>query len=229
MRTLSAFLVTLLILIGGGVTIDAVLTDRAERGAGEWLAAELGGEAEVGFGTWPVTLWLLAGTVPEVGATLRDVPAGEVSLRRISVELRNVRIEGGAALAFGPGEPQDVVLLADHGRVDAELEEEAIRQLTGVAVRLRDGGALIDTPAGEVAAVAGIENGAVVLRPVGEAADEGEVEPLRFELPPLPGDPRVTRVELRDGVARLSGEVRRLGGDDLREPRSGSLGDPVSG
>lgn len=213
MRTLTAFLVTLLVLIGGGVTVDAVLTDRAERGASERLAAELGGEAEVGFGTWPVTLWLLAGTVPEVGATLRDVPAGEVSLRRVSVELRDVRIEGGAALAFGPGEPQDVVLLADQGRVDAELEEEAIRQLTGVAVRLRDGEALVDTPAGEVTAVAGIEDGAVVLRPVGGAADEEEVEPLRFELPPLPGNPRVARVELREGAVRLSGEVRRLGGE----------------
>lgn len=213
MRTLTAFLVTLLVLIGGGVTVDAVLTDRAERGAGERLGAEFGGEAEVGFGTWPVTLWLLAGSVPEVRVTLRDVPAGEVSLRQVSVELRNVRIEGGAALAFGLGEPQDVALLADHGRVDAELEEEAIRQLTGVTVRLRDGDALVDTPAGEVAAVAGIENGAVVLRPVGEAADEEEVEPLRFELPPLPGNPRVTRVELRDGAARLSGEVRRLGGE----------------
>lgn len=213
MRTLTAFLVTLLVLIGGGVTVDAVLTDRAERGAGERLAAELGGEAEVGFGTWPVTLWLLAGTVPEVRVTLRNVPAGEVSLRRVSVELRDVRIEGGAALAFGMGEPQNVVLRADHGRVDAEMEEEAIRQLTGVAVRLRDGQALLDTPSGEVVAVAGIEDGAVVLRPVGEAADDREVEPLRFDLPSLPGDPRVTRVELREGAARLSGDVRRLGGE----------------
>lgn len=213
MRTLTAFLVTLLVLIGGGVTVDAVLTDRAERAAGERLATELGGEAEVGFGTWPVTLWLLAGSVPEVRVTLRDVPAGEVSLRRVSVELRNVRIEGGAGLALGTGEPQDVALHAEHGRVDAEIAEEAIRQLTGVAVRLRAGQALLDTPAGEVAAVAGLEDGGVVLRPVGEAADEEEVQPLRFELPPLPGDPRVTRVELRQGAARLSGDVRRLGGE----------------
>lgn len=211
MRTLTAFLATLLVLLGGGVTVDAVLTDRAERAAGERLATELGGEAEVSFGTWPVTLWLLAGRVPEVNATLRDVPAGEVRLRRVSVELRNVRIEGGTALALGVGEPGDVALHADQGRVDAEIEEEVIRQLTGVTVRLRDGQALLDTPAGEVAAVAGLEDGVVVLRPVGEAADDEEVEPLRFELPPLPGDPRVTRVELREGAARLSGEVRRLG------------------
>lgn len=213
MRTLTAFLVTLLVLIGGGVTVDAVLTDRAERAAGERLATELGGEAEVGLGTWPVTLWLLTGSVPEARATLRDVPAGEVRLRRVSMELRNVRIEGGAALAFGLGEPQDVVLHADQGRVDVEIEEEAIRQLTGVGVRLRAGQALLDTPAGEVAAVAGLEDGGVVLRPVGEAADEEEVQPLRFELPPLPGDPQVTRVELREGAVRLSGEMRRLGGE----------------
>lgn len=212
MRMLTAFLVTLLVLIGGGVTLDAVLTDRAERAASERLASAFGGEADVGFGPWPVTLRLLAGSVPEVQATLRDVPAGEVRLRRVSVELRNVRLEGGAGLAFGLGPPERVTLRAGRGRLDAELDEEAVRQLTGATVRLRAGQAVIETPGGEVAVVAGVEDGAVVLRPVGEAADEREVEPVRFELPPLPGEPRVTRVELRQGVVRLSGEVRRLGG-----------------
>lgn len=212
MRTLTAFLLTLLVLIGGGVTLDAVLTDRAERGAADRLAAAFGGDAEVSFGTWPVTLRLLGGSLPEAQATLRDVPAGEVRLRRVSVELRDVRIEGGTGLAFGMTTPQRVGLRARRGRLDAEIDEAAVRQLTGVAVRLREGQAVIDTPGGEIAAVAGVENGVVVLRPVGEAADEREVDPVRFELPPLPGDPRVTRVELREGAARLSGEVRRLGG-----------------
>lgn len=216
MRMLTAFLVTLLVLIGGGVTLDAVLTDRAERGASERLASTFGGEADVGFGPWPVTLRLLAGSVPEVQATLRDVPAGEVRLRRVSVELRNVRLEGGAGLAVGLNPPERVALRAGRGRLDAEIDEEAVRQLTGATVRLRPGQAVIDTPGGEVAVVAGVEDGAVVLRPVGEAADEREVEPVRFELPPLPGEPRVTRVELRQGLVRLSGEVRRLGGEVRR-------------
>lgn len=212
MRTLTAFLVTLLVLIGGGVTVNAVLTDRAERGAADRLAAAFGGDATVAFGTWPVTLRLLSGSLPQARVTLRDVPAGEVRLRRVSVELRDVRIEGGASLAFGTAPPQRVGLRARRGRLDAEIAEEAVRQLTGVTVRLREGQAVIDTEGGEVAVVAGVENGAVVLRPVGEAADERDVAPVRFEPPPLPGDPRVTRVELREGAVRLTGEVHRLGG-----------------
>lgn len=208
MRTLVAFLVTLLLLLAGGVTADAVITDRAERAVGEHLAAQLDADVDVRFGPWPVTLWLVVGHVPEASAVLRDVPAGEVRWQRVAVELADVRISPGLTLAGFGGAPQNVVLRARRGRLDADLDEAAVTRLTGTTVRLRPGEATIETSEGEVAAVAGVEGGVVVLRPVGDAP-EG-LEPPRFEPPPLPGGARLTRVQLRQGAARLTAEVRQL-------------------
>lgn len=210
MRTFTAFVVTLLVLIGGGVAADAVLTDRAERAAADRIGAQLGADAEVRFGGWPVSLRLLVGHVAEAGVVLRDVPAGDVTLRRVEAELRDVRIDAGAALAFGAGAgPAGAVLRAGQGRLDAEIGESAVSELVGAPVRIVEGQATVETPAGPVDAVVGLEDGQVVLRPVGEVPDGATA--LRFEPPELPGDARVTGAQLGAGVARLQAEIRRLG------------------
>lgn len=209
MRTVVAFLVTLLLLIAGGVTADALVTDRAERTAAEELAAQLGGDADVRFGPWPVTLWLLGGRMPEVSVVLVDVPAGEVRLQRVAVELARVRVDAGLTLAGLGSGPETVTLRADEGRLDAELDEAAVSQLVGAPVRLGEGQATIETDRGAFDAVAGVEDDEVVLRPVGDVPDGAE--PARFDPPPLPGDARLTRVQLHAGVARLTAEVRQLG------------------
>lgn len=211
MRTLTAFLVTLLVLIGGGITVDAVATDRAERAAAELLSQHLDAEADVRFDGWPVSLRLLAGHVAVVHASLHDVPAGDVRLRRVDVELHDVRVDAGTALALGRvDEPEALVLHAAQGRLDADLDAETVGQLIGAEVAITDGQATVNTAAGRVEVVAGIEDGTVVLRPVREVPDD--VGPLRFAPPPLPGDARLRRVQLRPGVVRLQGDIRRLSG-----------------
>ena len=210
MRTLTAFLVTLLVLIGGGVGVDAVLTQRAERAAGQRLSAQLGGDVDVRLGTWPVTLHLLSGHVPQARVTLRDVAAGNVRLTVATAQLREVDLQPAAGLVLGLGEAsKPLVLRPDRGRLEADFDERAVGELAQATVDLRDGKVTIASPQGGYDAVAGLEGGAVVLRPVGAAPDSADA--VRFDAPALPGDARPSRVQLRRGALRLIADVRRLG------------------
>lgn len=211
MRTLTAFLLTLLLLIGGGVAIDAVLTQRAERLASQVLAEQLGADVDVRFGTWPVTLHLLGGSLPEARVRMAEVPAGDVTFALVVADLRRVSIDGAAALAFGLGDPPArMVLEAREGRLEADLDARAVSELTGATVQLTGGRATIGSGQRATDAVAGLERGAVVLRPVGDVPEGAEA--VRFEVPPLPGGARPARVQLREDALRLIADVRRLGG-----------------
>lgn len=210
MRTLTAFLVTLLVLIGGGVALDAVLTQRAQRVVAERLGDQLGAEAAVQLGTWPVALRLLGGSVPRARVTLDDVPAGPVALTSVTAQLRAVRVEHGAAVALGLDGDGGLGLVADAGRLEADLDERAVSRLAGAAVRLSDGEATVVTGQGRHDVAVGLEGGAVVLRPVGAAPDDAPA--LRFDAPPLPGGARLAGVQLRGDALRLVADVRRLGG-----------------
>lgn len=228
MRTVTAFVATLLVLLGGGVVADVLLAERAEEQASALLGAQLDAPTSVRLRGWPVSLNLLRGAVPAVVVEVADLPVdGGVRAREVRVELAGVRIDGAAALATGlGGQPAATQLEADSGRFAAELDDDALSQLAGMPVHTQQEQARIETPVGLVDAVAALEDDDIVLRPVGDVPDE--VGPVRLEPPGLPGDARLTAVQLTPGALRLEGAIRRLdgavgAGAALRSGRRGDL------
>jgi hypothetical protein len=204
MRAGTAFLITFLLLCAGGLAADAWVTSTAEEQASHRVGAVLGAPTEVELRGWPVSLRLLQGRVPEVALVARDVElAGGVRLDRLEAVVSNVRITF-AELRGTDALPVD----GGSGTFRADVSEATASQLTGVPVTLGDGLATVTVDGRAVDAVAAVEGGQIVLRPVGGAA--GEVPPVPLPLPPLPGEAVIDGVRIQPGVLRVSGQVLRL-------------------
>jgi hypothetical protein len=204
MRASTAFLVTFLLLCAAGLAADAWVTSTAEEQASHRVGAVLGAPTEVELRGWPVSLRLLQGRVPEVALVARDVELdGGARVDRLEAVVSNVRItfaelRGTDALPIDGGA----------GTFRADLAEATVSGLAGVPVTLGDGLASLTIEGRAVDAVAGVESGGIVLRPVGGAA--GEVAPVPLPLPPLPGEAIIDGVRIQPGVLRVSGQVLRL-------------------
>jgi hypothetical protein len=206
MRGGTAFVLTLALLVGAGIGADAWLTRQAEEQASEQVAALLdAGAAEVRFGGWPASLRLLAGVVPEVEVRARDVqvPDGDLALTELDVELRDVRLrfrdlDAGVERLRGAG-----------GTFSATLGEAAVAELAGAEITLGEGLGRIGADDG-VEVAASVEEGVVVLRPVG-AAPEGAT-PVALPLPRLPGSALVEGARIVPGGLELHGAVGQIGG-----------------
>lgn len=210
MRAGTAFLVTLAVLLAGGVAADALVTRTAEEQAAARVEALLGAPADVTLGGWPVALRLLAGRVPEVRIAAEGVPAGPVALRRMGIELVDVVVD-----LDDLADPGLDRLRASRGTFTAEIDEAAVADLIGMpgAVRLGEGVGQVRHAGGVVDVAVSLEDGAVVLRPIG-SAPEG-VEPIAMELPPLPGGPAVEQVRFVGGALRVSGRLTQLRGNQF--------------
>lgn len=207
MRGITAFVVTVFLLVGAGALADAVLTERAEEESSAQLTSVLGAPAEVDLRGWPVVLRVLAGSVPEVGVVATDVPLadGSVTLDRLEATVFDVRVTLDDLTA-----PEAAEIEGGSGTFEAQLGEEAVGALTGQpgAVRLRDGLGQLDLGGRTVDVAASVEGGAVVLRPVGTVP--AGVEPLTVTLPALPGQAVVDSVRIGSGVVLLSGRILQL-------------------
>jgi hypothetical protein len=206
MRAGTAFILTLALLIGAGIGADAWLTQQAEAAAAEQTAALLDAEAaEVRLGGWPASLRMVAGRVPavEVRAAGVRLPDSEVVLSELEVILRQVRLRFADLDAGLDG------LRGAGGTFGADLGEDAVSQLANAEVSLGDGLGQVEINGAAVDVVASVEEGVVVLRPVG-AAPEGAT-PVALALPPLPGGAVVDGARIVPGALRLHGVVNRLG------------------
>jgi hypothetical protein len=205
MRAGTAFVLTLVLLLGAGIGVDAWLTQQAEAEAAEQTAAFLGADgAEVRLGGWPASLRLVAGRVPEVEVRARTVPLpdADLALSDLEVVLRDVRLRF-ADLEAGLGS-----LRGAGGRFTAHLGEEAVGRLAGAEVALGDGLGQVRVEDTSVDVAASVEEGVVVLRPVG-AAPEG-ASPVALPLPRLPGGAAVDGARIVPGALRLQGVINRL-------------------
>lgn len=204
MRAGTAFLITFLLLCAGGLAVDAWVTSTAEEQAAHRVGEVLGAPTEVELRGWPVSLRLLQGRVPEVALVARDVElAGGVRLDRLEAVVSNVRITSAELRGTGA-----LPIDGGAGTFRADVAEATVSDLAGVPVTLGDGLASVTVDGRAVDAVAGVESGQIVLRPVGVAA--GEVAPVPLPLPPLPGEAVIDGVRIQPGVLRVSGRVLRL-------------------
>lgn len=206
MRGITAFVVTVFLLVGVGVVVDALVTARAEEEASLQLSGLLGGDADVDLRGWPVSLRLLAGNVPEVGVVATDVGlSGDVGLDRLEVTVADVRVTFADVRA-----PQAARVSGGAGTFTALLDEAAVGALVGFpgAVTLGDGIGQVQAQGVSADVTAAVEGGSIVLRPVG-AVPPG-VEPVPISLPPLPGQAVVDSARIVPGALRLEGRVLRL-------------------
>ena len=207
MRAGTAFVVTLVLLLGGGVGVDAWLTQQAEAAVAERAAALLDAEeVEARLGGWPSSLRLVAGSVPEVEvrAVQVAVPDADLALAHLEVVLFDVR------LRYADLEDELAVLRGLRGTFAADLGTDAVARVAGADVVLGDGLGQVQAGEGLVDVAASVEEGVVVLRPVG-AAPEG-ASPVPLALPRLPGGAAVERARIVPGALRLEGVVNRVGG-----------------
>jgi hypothetical protein len=205
MRAGTAFVLTLVLLLGAGIGVDAWLTQQAEEKASAQAAALLDADAaEVRLGGWPASLRLLVGSVPEVEVRARGVavPDHELRLGTLDVVLRDVRLDY-ADLDTGVDR-----LRGSGGTFTAELDEAAVGRLAGTVVTLGDGLGEVGEDA-PIEVAASVEEGVVVLRPIG-AAPEGAT-PVALPLPRLPGSALVEGARIVPGGLRLHGRIGQIG------------------
>lgn len=207
MRAGTAFALTLVLLLGAGVGIDAWLTQQAEARASEQVAALLDAErADVRLGPWPASLRLLSGRVPdvEVAAVQARTPDGAVVLQNLEVHLR------GVAVDFAALERGVTSLRGRGGSFVADVSADSVSAVAGASLRFGDGLGQVEANAAAVEVAASVEEGVVVLRPVG-AAPEGAA-PVALSLPRLPGGAVIEQARIVPGALRIAGVINHLGG-----------------
>lgn len=207
MKGLIAFVLTLALCVGGGVWADAMVTERAERGAEAALGQRLGAPAQVALSGWPVSLRLVAGGVPRAEITASDVPleGTGASIDRIDVVLTDLTVALRDIVAGDPGS----AVQASDGTFSALLTPQSLSELIGVrGVRLGDGVLVIEAAGISADVTAAVEGGQVVLRPVG-SVPPGAV-PVELSLPPLPAGAVVEGVTISGDGLVLRGRVTDL-------------------
>jgi hypothetical protein len=206
-RGIAAFLVVVAVLAGAAFALDAWLTSTAERQAALRISDELGAPAMVRLEGWPVTLRLLSGRVPGAVVRVASLPLeGGATLQRLEARFTDVRIGFDDLTATGSGLP-----VTGEGFFTAEIESGEVGTLVGLpgAVRLGEGVLHVRFEGTEVAAIAAVEGGRVVIRPVDPDPRLGGLE---VRLPPLPVGAVVTGVGVTPAALRLSGRVPSLAG-----------------
>jgi hypothetical protein len=200
MRVLFASLVVLLVVAAG---VDLALTRSAERRASEQATVQLGAPATVDLQGWPVTVRLLAGTLPAVEVRATDVPTDSgVRLATLDATLTRVRVRI-ADLAAGrlPEEAED-------GTFVATLDREGVRQLLGDLgqagdVQLTPGRVAFTVGGFTIESGVGVANGQLVLTPF---TDLGLLpDTFQVPLPELPAGVDVQNVSVLDDALQLEG------------------------
>lgn len=110
MRKPLALLVVLLVVVSGAAelaaprVVERVIAERAQRSAGLPALPDVEARGR------PFLLQALRGRYDNIGVRAADVPAGQVDLDRLDVQLTGVRVSLGAALSRSVGEvPVDAV------------------------------------------------------------------------------------------------------------------------
>lgn len=213
MRRLGCLLF-LVILLGGLFLGDLVLTRAAEERTAQRVTRALEADSTVDFQGWPVTVRAVVGTIPIARVSAQDVPLENgATIDQLDVVLRDVDVNVRDLRGGGP-RPRNLPT-AGSGRFQAELSEQSVTAMLrlpeGVAdVALRDGVAVLSAAGLEVEADVKARDGDVVVSLAGSLAELlGGVE-FPIDLSSEPGGPAVQKVEIRDGVMKLSGRLENL-------------------
>lgn len=198
-------MVTILLLVGAGAAADWYLTGEAEQQVSARVSEALGAPVAVELAGWPVTLRLLTGEVPVVRISAADVSLGEASVRRMDAEVRDVRLRWDDLASGG-----ELPVAGGRGTYTAELDEAAVGALAGFpgALRFGDGLGQLDMAGQSVDVTAGVEDGAITFRPVGNVPPGAEA--VSVALPPLPAQATVETVRILPGALRVSGRILEL-------------------
>lgn len=149
---------------------------------------------------------VFSGRVRAVRASADDIEVSRLRFTRVSVELRNVKIDRSALIADRRVDLQTV----DRGTAVAELSEGALRQaLGGLPVVLEEGKIGVTVRGVAVTVEASIRDGVLHL-----SAGRLSIPPVK--IPRLPLLPCVTNAEAAPGVLRLSCRVNEVPQELLR-------------
>lgn len=204
MRWLAVLLVALLLVGAVAATADAWLVSSAEAQAEQRLSEELGTPVEVDLrGGWPTSLSLLGGHIPEVAISAEDVPLEHSDARLAHLDAVLTDIEVSLADLRGSGA---LPVQGGGGTFVLEIDEANVNLLVSspTPIRLEDGRGAVELAGRRIEVVPTVESGRVVLRPGDGGAG---LQAVPVELPGLPAEVLVERVEVLPGVLRLSGRV----------------------
>lgn len=149
----------------------------------------------------------LSGRVNAVRASVDDVQASRLRFSRVSVELRNVKIDRGRLVADRQLDLQTI----DRGAAVAELSQSALRDALGGLPVVLENGRIGVTVRGVSATVeASVREGVLRL-----SAGRLAIPPIT--IPKLPLLPCVTNAEAGPGVLRLSCRLLEVPQELLRE------------
>lgn len=227
LRILRRFLVLALLL--GGLFVGAnIVVERIAEGAlatGAQRAFDLPARPEVDIDAFPIVLRIVSGEIPSVSARATDVPLGDrLVARTVSIEMEALEV---SSVLSG----EQVRFTAGRGHALAEATEGALNDFlrrTGEDVRvdLRDGSVAVRATAdfgGRSHRVVArgtlrLRRGVISFTPRSVTVD-GKPPPAAFEgrarrettfearLPELPGGLRVSALEVKDGLLRLSADL----------------------
>lgn len=148
----------------------------------------------------------LSGRVPKVRASVDDVHVSRLRFSRVSVELRNVKVDRSRLVADRRLDLDTI----DRGMAVAELSQGALRQaLGGLPVVLENGRIGVTVRGVSLTVEASIRDGVLRL-----SAGRLSIPPIT--IPKLPLLPCVTDAEAGPGVLRLSCRVNEVPQELLR-------------
>lgn len=204
------WLVALAIVLGLLAGADLLAERAIEQQAAERIRTRAGAAAAtLDLAPFPVTLRLLAGTVPRATVTATDVtvPSSPVRLSRLTAAVTDVRIDVARIRELGDGLPPHA-----GGTFVAELTEAEISRglrlpppFNIAAIALDEGKASLTVANfAVVSATASIVGGDLVLA-LSPAIPGFASVPI--DIPPLPFGAAVTAVAVHDGRIELTGTL----------------------
>lgn len=213
MRRLGCLLF-LAILLGGLFLGDLAITRAAEERTAQRVTRAVQADSTVDFQGWPVTVRALMGTIPTATIAAADVPLDNgATISQLDVVLTDVDVNVND-LRGGGARPRNFPS-ARNGTFDAELSEDSVETMLqipkGVVDVTLQNGVIVMSAAGlKVEAEAEARNGDVVVSLAGPLARLIGAAEFPIDLSEQPGAPAVDKVEIRNGVMRLSGRLEEV-------------------
>lgn len=188
--------------VGARTVAESQMRDRVA------VAAGPAGETTARIDSFPFLGRLLtAGDVSRIRVAAADVTVEGLTLARVAVDLRGVRIDRDRLLA-----EQTVVLTAlDRGTATAEVTAEQLSERLGVAVTLESGRARVRVAGQTVTATASVSDNRLRLTVSG-------FDVPTLPIPRLPLLPCVAEAEILAGRIRMTCSVDRVPADLVGRP-----------
>ena len=211
MRRFGCLLLVLVVLAVGTYAADQAITSYAERQTAQRLSSQFDAESSVDLTGWPVSLRMLAGTIPRADVELRDVALDNGAvLDELVVTLTDVEVSYQSLSAEGDALPP-----ARSGTFSAQLSEGSVAGLLGVPesiVQVELGGGVVTMSAAGIEVEADVQavDGDVAFALRGAIAQLLGAGELTIDLSDQPGAPSVEEVEIGDGVLTVRGTLTEV-------------------